>query len=237
VGSCSILEVRDGGDGRRRSEVTAVVVLVASIALILAACSSSSGSSQSRGIAPGSAALSDSQLRQLLLTKADVPDGFRNDATQTADTTSSRLCGRQTLQALATHHGAASTTFLAGPDGPGIVEQLLSYGTVDAAKSAIDAARAASSCHSFDQRSAAGAVTHWSVNALSFPKLGDDQMSQALSGTFPGGTGSVDIVIARFGRVVMLIGGISTSLAARQLKGGQLTAAALRASRAIRAAG
>jgi hypothetical protein len=183
---------------------------------------SSAASSTSTSVPKG---LTDAELKKLLLSVQDMPTGFSVDNSPRNDQTQTKLCGQVSINQLVPHTGQATIVFLGGQIGPALAEELTSYRGSGDAKNAMSKARSeVGSCTKFDQTDSKGAVTHWTLGELSFPKLAGDQMALRLSGEFQGGLGTVDLVLARESGIIVLVGGISatTILGGGQLQPGQL---------------
>jgi hypothetical protein len=172
----------------------------------------------------------------MLLGVTAMPTGFSVDNSPQRDDPT-KLCGHPAIETVYPHTGKADVQFLGGQIGPAIGEGLTSYANAGIAKKAIQKAREFSSCTTFDETDKSGTATHWTLGELSFPKLGDDQIALRMSGTFDAGLGTVDLVIFRQGRVIVLVAGVSvtTILGGGQLQPGQVEAAARAAAKKVEA--
>ncbi|MCY7365958.1 MAG: hypothetical protein LH469_11715 [Frankiaceae bacterium] len=72
-----------------------------------------------------------------------------------------------------------------------------------------------SDCPTFSSTDETGAKTDFTLAALSFPKLGDDTVALAITGTTPDFTIKINVAIVRLGRNVMSVtqGGLTADAA------------------------
>ena len=155
-------------------------------------------------------------LEQLLVPIDDMPSGYSMDASDDDDDDPTRLCGRPAISESIPHEAQAEVTYLGGQAGPGLFEQLTSYSSEGGATTALDAARdALGSCTEFEDTDDDGTVTRYTIAALSFDNIADDQIASALGSRVRPVLGHVrHRRHAHAGNVIMLTGGLSVISAA-----------------------
>ena len=211
---------------------TTTVILVAT-----AACGSgdSGSSDRARTIAAPSASaepeapegdgdrtLTEAELTAALLTVADLPTGYtavpasEDDASETE---AEGDCQRQ-FESLSAAEGdeaaSAKASFGGGGLGSVLEQGLESYEDEGTVEERFDnVVSVLSDCPTFSTIEEDGTTTDFTVTALSFPKLGDDTVALAITGTTPDFTIAINVAIVRLGRNVMSViqGGLTADAA------------------------
>ncbi|MBW3648756.1 MAG: hypothetical protein KY440_13475 [Actinobacteria bacterium] len=209
-------------------------VLALCLALPLAACgggderartvegAASPSSAASASAAPvevegdGDKTLTEAQLKMALLTVTDLPTGYRlgtveeDDDSKTTGTGASDECSdkfKRLSDAEGTEAAKAEAAFEGGGFGTILEQSLESYEDEDVVQDRFDdVVEVLSECKTFSDTDKKGVKTDFTVGPLSFPKLGDDTVALAITGKSPDFTISLNVVIVRLGRNVMIVG-------------------------------
>ena len=153
---------------------------------------------------------SEADLEALLVPAADVPSGFTRQAT-TPKPDTTKACDTISIPP---GTPTAEVSYVGGNVAV-LSEQLISYASAPAAATEMRNARTAlEGCKSYDKKDAKGAVTRYTVAPLPFGRLAADQVALRLMFTSEKLDGTVDVVIARVGNVVMVTSGLSASASA-----------------------
>lgn len=170
----------------------------------------------------GDRTLTEAELTAALLTVADLPTGYTAAASSEDDESETEAEGecQEKFESLSAAEGdeaaSAEASFEGGGLGTVLEQGLESYedeGTLE--KRFDDVVSVLSDCPTFSTTEDDGTTTEFKVAALSFPKLGDDTVALAITGTTPDFSIAINVAIVRLGRNVMSViqGGLTADAA------------------------
>ena len=211
--------------------------LVASMTIVtVAACGSSGGGEKSARTSSTTASTTTTTappdaatLATRLVTVADVPSGYSQQAPDPSsnDTSDLKICGGPSLEEIVDSASQAEVSFLGGTIGPALVEILSAYPSMKEASAVLVAAKAQlGSCTEFSQTDADGTTFNYTIAPLSAAKVGDDRVAVRLSTTVEAGSINADVVFVRSGATIVTGVGVSvlSVFGGGQVQPGQLDA-------------
>lgn len=204
----------------------AIRVCAIAVAFSLAACASSRNRSAttSKTSAPAvtkpaldtsapakhEQASAEKDLAKLLVSISDVPNGFTVRPPGLSEDSETQVCDADAFPPEAKRTARAGISFTKAQVV--LSEKLTSYTSANEAESVLANARSAyQQCKAFDRTDDHGAVAHYTVAALSFDRVAEDQV--AFRVTFAANTysGTGDFVAARADSLIMVAAWLSVS--------------------------
>jgi hypothetical protein len=167
------------------------------------------------------------EVEALLVPIDELPSGFAEappdeDADPASDTA---LCGQPDVDTVVPPVVQATVSYLQGTVGPYLAETVAAYASEAEARKAFDTlVEMADGCDSFEDTDDEGATTTYTVMALSFVDLADDQLALRLNAEADAFTGTFDLIFVRVDDKVALIAGgsVMSFLGPGQLAAGDL---------------
>jgi hypothetical protein len=153
-------------------------------------------------------AYTEVDLEKLLVPASEVPGGFRLRSPDQRNGGDTKVCDLNTFSEQETR---ADVSYVSGNVAV-LSEELISYSSTAEAATAMRNARAAfKGCTAYDSTDAKGVVTQYVVAALPFARLAGDQVALRLGFTSESVSGTIDLVAARVGTIIMVTSGLSAS--------------------------